>query len=247
MFGSSLIDLQREGKRGRGWRILSISLGLHLLLLASLLGAQLWQVDRVEEPPIHLVFLAARALPPQPAPEPPQRGQSQPSAHHTAAQVHPVLVQPPVVNDLPTKPASSDSPPAVEIATATTGPQDIGDPLGNADKGPGNRTGGDGPVDPGPLPVGGPIARPEIIPGTKVLPVYTEQARKARIQGAVVLQATIDEQGVVIDLRVIHKLLLGLDKSAADAVSQWRYRPATLAGRPVKVFFTVTVHFDLAG
>jgi TonB family protein len=49
----------------------------------------------------------------------------------------------------------------------------------------------------------------------------------------------------VTDVRVLKTLPMGLTESAMDAVRQWRFRPATLDGRPVSVYFTLTVKFEL--
>ena len=79
----------------------------------------------------------------------------------------------------------------------------------------------------------------------RVQPAYTEIARRARIQGIVVVETIIDTQGSVTDVRVLKSLPMGLSESAVDAVKQWRFRPATLDRRPVSVYFTLTVKFDL--
>jgi len=49
----------------------------------------------------------------------------------------------------------------------------------------------------------------------------------------------------VTNLSVIKGLPMGLDKAALDAVSQWRFKPATLQGRPVKVYYNLTVRFSI--
>jgi len=77
-----------------------------------------------------------------------------------------------------------------------------------------------------------------------VVPVYPEIARSARVQGDVVLDCTISNEGRVVDVKVLsgHPLLQG---AAVDAVRQWVYRPTLLNGVPVPVVMTVTVHFTL--
>jgi TonB family protein len=77
-------------------------------------------------------------------------------------------------------------------------------------------------------------------------PVYTETARKARLQGVVILESVIDRDGCVRDTRVLKPLPMGLDRAALDAVRDWVFAPARLEGHPVKVFFTLTIHFELA-
>jgi periplasmic protein TonB len=80
----------------------------------------------------------------------------------------------------------------------------------------------------------------------KVQPVYPALARSARIQGVVLLQATISKEGTIENLRVLsgHPLLTA---AAIDAVRQWRYRPYVLNGVPVGVETQITVNFSLAG
>lgn len=87
------------------------------------------------------------------------------------------------------------------------------------------------------------MIRPEIL--QRVQPRYTEAARRAGVQGVVFVEAIIDERGKVTDVRVLRGLPMGLDRSAVEAVEQWRFKPAMLDGRPVKVYFTLTVTFTI--
>ena len=76
-------------------------------------------------------------------------------------------------------------------------------------------------------------------------PLYTEEARRAGIQGVVILEAVVDANGTVRNVKVLKGLPMGLDQSAVDAVMTWRYQPATMEGRPVPVYFTFTISFSL--
>jgi periplasmic protein TonB len=80
----------------------------------------------------------------------------------------------------------------------------------------------------------------------KVQPQYPPLARQARIQGAVVLQASIGKDGAVQNLRAVsgHPMLT---PAAIEAVKQWKYRPYFLNGEAVEVDTTITVNFTLAG
>jgi protein TonB len=93
-----------------------------------------------------------------------------------------------------------------------------------------------------PIPVSGDVKPPVIV--KKVQPEYPEIARKAKIQGKVVVQAIINEQGDVESAEVLKSQPM-LDASAIEAVKKWKYQPATLNGKPVKVYFTVQVNFSL--
>ena len=100
-----------------------------------------------------------------------------------------------------------------------------------------------GAVDDAPLHVGGAVTKPEKISAPP--PVYTEMARKARLQGVVIIEAIIDAQGNVINAHVLKGMPMGLDKAAVEAVNKWKFRPAMLQGKPVKVYYTLTVNFQV--
>ena len=104
----------------------------------------------------------------------------------------------------------------------------------------------DAPPEPepeGPIRVGGQIKEPKTL--RKIPPTYPEIARKARIEGVVILEATIDKQGNVENVKVLRGLPMGLTEAAVEAVKQWKYEPSTLNGKPVEVLMTVTVTFRL--
>jgi protein TonB len=77
-------------------------------------------------------------------------------------------------------------------------------------------------------------------------PSYPPMARNARIQGTVVIQATISKTGEVVDPHVVSGPSM-LRESAVNAVKSWRYRPYKLDGQPVEVETTVNVVFNLGG
>jgi protein TonB len=76
-------------------------------------------------------------------------------------------------------------------------------------------------------------------------PSFTEQARKQKLQGVVVLQIVVTREGKVDDVKVVRGLDPGLDQSAVDTVRQWRFNPGTKDGQPVNVQITVETNFHL--
>jgi TonB family protein len=88
----------------------------------------------------------------------------------------------------------------------------------------------------------GEVKPPKLI--KQVSPVYPEEARKAGVEGIVILEAKADEEGNVVDARVLRSIS-ALDQAALDAVKQWKYEPMIIGGKPRKVVFTVTVRFAL--
>ena len=94
-----------------------------------------------------------------------------------------------------------------------------------------------------PVRVGGQIKAPTQI--KKVQPVYPAEAQAAKVQGIVIMEATIGVDGRVTDAKVLRSVPL-LDQAAVDAVRQWEYTPTLLNGAPVAVIMTVTVTFNLA-
>jgi protein TonB len=91
-----------------------------------------------------------------------------------------------------------------------------------------------------PLRVGGRISTPTKIKDVK--PEYPAVAQAARVTGAVIIEATIGEDGKVIDAKVVRSIPM-LDQAALDAVRQWEYFPTLLNGVPVPVLVTVTINF----
>jgi periplasmic protein TonB len=98
------------------------------------------------------------------------------------------------------------------------------------------------PVPSGPVRVGGQIKAPAKL--SNAAPVYPPMAKQARVEGTVILEATISAQGRVTDVKVLRGIPL-LDNAAVDAVRQWHYSPTRLNGTPVPVIMTVTVNFRL--
>ena len=79
----------------------------------------------------------------------------------------------------------------------------------------------------------------------QVRPVYPDQARYARIQGSVKLNAIISKTGDIVDLEVLDGPI-ELVVSAVNAVRQWKYQPYVLNGEPVEVVTQITVNYTLS-
>jgi TonB family protein len=92
------------------------------------------------------------------------------------------------------------------------------------------------------LRVGGAVATPKKI--VNVPPAYPQAAMDAKVQGAVVLQVTLDPGGVPTDVEVVESIP-ALDAAAIEAVRQWRYEPTLMNGEPVPVAMLVTLTFSL--
>ena len=92
--------------------------------------------------------------------------------------------------------------------------------------------------------IGGGVSAP--VPTVRPEPEYSEEARAAKWQGAVLLQVLVDENGVPQDIQVVRPLGLGLDQKAIEAVQQWRFKPGLKDGKPVAVSANIEVNFRLA-
>jgi protein TonB len=108
------------------------------------------------------------------------------------------------------------------------------------------------PPPPPPTPDPGPstgypmlmVKPPEVV--YSIRPLYTEPARRAGVEGVVILELVIDTEGAVQSVKVLRGLPLGLTKSAVRAAEQWRFKPCFFNERPTSVRFVLTVSFNIA-
>ena len=100
------------------------------------------------------------------------------------------------------------------------------------------------PAPRAPVRVGGEIKAPRLI--HRVEPGYPLIAQHAQIQGSVILEATVDREGHVTEVRVLRSHSF-LDEAAITAVRQWRYEPLMLNGEPQPFVLTLTVSFSIPG
>jgi protein TonB len=243
MFETSLEEASKYGS-GRRWLSVPLSILVHAGLLGGALAASAWFVEDPEEPPGRVVF--GRFLPQPPAgpverlpggrPPEARSAQASPSSQPSA-----VPASLPVASKAPEAPASPGSPGTDRSGTPGEIPGDdgtrpsIGGPTGS-------RTAREEPQTIYTLEDDRVLAPVEI---SRVQPDYPESARKARMQGTVVIEAVISRFGTVESVRILRSVSPLLDASATKAVSRWRYEPARFDGRPVPVYLTVTVRFQL--
>jgi TonB family protein len=89
--------------------------------------------------------------------------------------------------------------------------------------------------------VGGDVTSPRVL--ARIEPKYTEEARKAGVEGAIVLQLVVNAEGRPENVRVVKGLRSDLDENAVAALQQWKFEPGKKGGKPVSVFATIQVRF----
>ena len=240
MFEDVLIESGSDKKGAKRTLSWPVSLALHAVLIGAAIGASIWFVEDVPEPPIPVAFYASAPPPPPPPPAAPKAAPKAPDTPKPV-QVRPTeMVQPQVIPETVPQPLAAPEAPSEGVEGGVEGGVPGGVPGGVM----GGVVGGTGPGGgEEPLRVGGEVKAPVLT--QKIDPTYPEAARKARMEGVVILEAIITANGTVEEVRVLKSVNPLLDASAVRAVQQWRYRPATLNGRAVRVYLTVTVTFNL--
>lgn len=153
----------------------------------------------------------------------------------------------PEPSDATVQPTSmlGELPPAPEVE-----PSEDSDYIGSVEEETGAERGGGikGGVPGGPIDVRDGALPPDIVlpvPLETPSPRYPDTARIARMEGAVVLSATIAANGHVVDVEIERTMGPFLDRAAIEAVSRWRYVPARIGSTPVAVILRVTLTFRL--
>jgi TonB family protein len=95
----------------------------------------------------------------------------------------------------------------------------------------------------GPVKIGGPVKPPKVI--YSVEPKYTDEARQKKFSGTVELYCWVDEEGKPSHIKVVRGVGMGLDEKAMDALRQYKFKPATRDGKPVKVDLYIDMMFQL--
>ncbi len=91
--------------------------------------------------------------------------------------------------------------------------------------------------------IGGGVKAPVAI--YTIDPEFSEEARRAKYQGEVMMQIIVDAQGNVQSPRVVRPLGMGLDEKALEAVMKYKFKPGTKEGKPVAVYMTIAINFRL--
>jgi protein TonB len=255
-----MFDLIVTGHRKTGQRgvvPLVLSSAVHVLAIGGMVALPLlFATSQLPTAPAEILTFVSVA-PPPPPPPPPAAAAVKPAASRPAPT--PRRNPQDVVTTRP-RPAPVEAPASIED------PPDDGEefgvprgvPGGVVDGVPGGVIGGvvggllEAPPPPPPptppapeVPVrtGGQIQAPALT--KRVPPVYPPIAASARIEGVVILEATVGRDGRVEDVQVLRSFGL-LDKAAVDAVRQWEYAPLLLNGQAERFILTVTVSFSLS-
>jgi len=162
--------------------------------------------------------------------------------------MEPTIIAPPDVN-VPNVNMAQYGDPLAKLGPPSNGPGSgggIGSGSGGgvgSGKGAGFGPGEGGGFGGGVFRVGGGVTAP--VPLYRPEPEYSEEARKAKYQGTVVLYVEVDAQGRPRNVKVTRSLGLGLDEKAIEAVEKWKFRPGYKDGKPVTVAASVEVNFRL--
>ncbi len=233
-----LLETRRGGIEKRRMALLPVVIILQGSILAGFVVSSVWSVSYIEEPPL-VVSLVAPPPPPPPAAKKAPPAQKKATQQPVSSEVAPVTIPDYIPESLP---------PSTNVATGVAG----------GVEGWGDEEGIEEGV-PGGIPGGVPVERPEEQPVriginvqgeqpkiiSRVQPEYPEIARKARIEGTVILEAVIEKDGSVGEVRILKSLNPLLDQAAVRAAKQWRFEPGKINGKPVRAYFILTVVFKI--
>lgn len=180
----------------------------------------------------------AAPKPEPPAPPPPVKSEPLPPVVAPVATVAANEVEKPGVIDEPAPKASDSRGPGVGGGVGSGS----GTGLGKGE-GSGIGDGSGGGMGGGPYRPGSGVLPPRLLREVKAN--YTEEARRANLEGEVVLEIVVRRDGSVSDVRLLNGLGAGLNERAIAAVRQWRFAPATRLGQAVDVIVEVAVEFKL--
>ena len=225
---------------GRRGYTVPLSIVAHSLIIAAVIIVPLVATNAslMPTPPAMMTFVGAPSLPTPPPPSAPSRVVTEKPLPITNQNAAPLEAPHEIVPERPVQ-ANSEAVTGIETGTNIVSVSVV---EGSGPPPP--------PPPPPPTPVappapvrpGGDIKRPEKM--RDVRPAYPVIAQAARVEGLVIIEATISPTGKVQDVRLLRSIPL-LDAAAIEAVRQWEYTPTLLNGVPVPVVMTVTVQFTL--
>jgi protein TonB len=226
--------------------VLSV-VGHGVVILGVAAASMFATTDVLPAIPDMMAFVAAAPAPPPPPPPPPLRRvaavkpQALPTNTRAAAPV-----------EAPSSIVAETFMPSTEDEEGVEGGVEGGIPGGVLGGVLGGLLAAPAPPPPAPPPlevtrqapvrIGGQITAPALV--RRVEPDYPAIAVHAKLSGTVILEATVDTEGYVEDVRVLRSIGL-LNAAAIDAVKQWRYSPLVLNGIPTPFILTVTLTFSL--
>ncbi len=219
-------------------------------LAALIVGPLLFATSQVPDAPSIMAFVVpkpAAAPPPPPPPPAPASAQAQATKPVVTSNPNAAPIDAPAeITPEPPAPAGADAgmPGGVEggVAGGVLGGVVGGIPTA-APPPPPPPPAPPAPVAAkGPVRVGGDLQTPALL--KRVGPEYPELAVRAQLEGVVILEAIVDQQGRVEDVQVLRSIPL-LDNAAKAAVRQWQYSPLLLNGKAERFIVTVTVSFKL--
>ena len=208
---------------------LTISIVVHVVAVCAAVIAPLFATDELPAPRTATEFIQVIALPEPPAPPP--RVVARAKVDNPRQDVPPLdapngIVPEPVVDPIDDRFTNANGVigfgDSSAILIETTPPPPPPPPRQPA------------------IPIGGKIRPPQKV--FDVAPIYPPIALAAGIEGVVILETVIAEDGSVRDVRVLRSIPL-LDGAAVEAVRQWRFTPTLLNGQPIPIVMTVTVAF----
>jgi protein TonB len=222
----------RAGSR-RSWYTVAIAFLVHTAILVTVIVAPLVATDVLPTPREALQFISSiTPVMPSPPPVLPRRSRAPDMPDATAGVP---LVAPDAIGQETAIVPSHSTIATDDLGGFVTG---FGDGNGVIDVIPPPAPAAAAP----PVQVGGDVRQPRRV--KDVAPEYPQIARNARIEGIVIIQATIGTDGRVEDAKILRSRPF-LDEAALAAVRQWEYTPTLLNGVPVRLIMTVTVHFRL--
>ncbi len=238
-------------------RTLPASLAVHLMAIAAVMAARVWNVEFPSQSPKVSVAYSLTQIPdpPPPPPPPPKPVEIKPRPLRELAPPPPLLaptqiVAPTIIPEiipevLPPQPAPPPPPVAAPVAVAVKGASPNG-VVGGKPGGTGRALGGEGITlgDDGRVYVDRKVKVPmkEL---AHEYPHYPETAKKAKLEGSCLVRYTIGKNGRIEEITFLKKSEYPIfDEETLKTVQSWRYQPMTVDGKPVEVVHEIEVNYE---